>query len=560
MMWDIGQNMVIPYDINGTIKNETATVIAKKGNYAVIQLAAIKGIPIYLQNSSKMILLSTSISNNANLVNDDLIQNKVQLILNKYPLIKQDKDAILVSNPMNISAISPEDRCIVTPNKAFFIRKKSTQWDASINATSFNYTEGMTIKQLKDKVNTTIDTTISQINSAKTSNTDTFEMEKDNGVYFAYAYPQLLVPMTEYVISDGVLTMHNSSMSDFMPPILFSSLNKYIVDAIIDESMGAIPVNEIPDGAVLSINNGAYVAKTKDNSKNFIGLTDIGFVQNMNIAKPTIVDVCKSFASCMISCGNQFINVTQYFKSIGFEEETGTNNEMKILRELLNKNFDYYYNTGVQGEIERGTTRIIGPEEAPQTTPIITPSVYGVNTYAWTNISFEDGLMAYKISSDSTIPVYTLLSHSDNAVYGDLTDIPFFSDKALESNILDKTTELTSAGFKALTDADSFMELIKKNFENAFKGDLYTLFRLIMFCILSWLLIASWICYAMRLSRLGGILDLIKYPTGERNARGFDLLKVISFGTISMESDFTLARFAMYDLLISVLLVFVWKL
>ena len=560
MMWDIGQTLTIPYDTDGTVKNETATVIAKKGNYAVIQLAAIKGIPVYLQNSSKMILLKSSISSNANLVKDDLIQNKIQLILNKYPLIKQDDTSYLVSNPLSISAVSPEDRCIVTQNKVFYVSKKSTQWSASTSATAFNYVEGMTIKQLKDKVNATVDSTISKINSSVSTNHDEFELEKENGVYLAYAYPQLLVPMTEYVVSDGILTQHSSSMSDFMPPILFSSLNKYIVDAIIDESVGAIPVNEIPDGAVLSINNGAYVAKTKDNTKHFIGLTDIGFVQNMNITKPTIVDVCKSFASCMISCGNQFINVTQYFNSIKFEEETGTNAEMKILKELLNKNFDYYYSTGVQGEIERGTTRIIGPETAPQTSPVLTPGVYGVNTYAWTNISFEDGLMAYKISSDSAIPVYTLLSHSDNAVYGDLTDIPFFSDKALESNILDKTTELTSAGFRALTDAEAFMELIKENFENAFKGDLYTLFRLIVFCILAWLLIASWICYAMRLSRLGGILDLLKYPTGERNARGFDLLKIISLGTISMESDFTLARFVMYDLLISVLLVFVWKL
>lgn len=556
MMWDIGQTMSIPYkQANGTVKNETATVIAKKGNYAVIQLAAIKGIPVFMQGGSKMVLLRSDITKDVDLSKDDLIQNKVQLILNKYPLIMQDKSNTLVSNPFSVSSIVNEDRCVVTQNNAFFVRENATKYEKSINAAAFKYSDGMTVPQLKNKINSVMDSALSEIKGTKP-----FKLEQTNNVYLAYAYPQLLVPMTEFIVSDGVLVQSSSSMSHFMPPLLYSSLNKYIVDAIIDESVGAIPLNEIPDGVVLSINNGAYVAKTISGTKHFIGLTDIGFVRNMNIVRPTIVDVCKSFASCMITCGSQYVNVTQYMKSITFEQEKGTASEMKILKELLSKDFDYYYSADVSGVLNRGTSRIYGPEvQSDNVTPIVN-SVYGTNTYAWTNISFDDGLMAYKISADSAIPVYTLLSHSNNAVYGNLTNIPFFSDKALQDTVLDKTAELTSAGFKALTDADAFFALIKSKFENAFKGDLYTLFRLLSFCALSWLLIASWICYSMRLSRLGGLLDLLKYPTGEQNARGIDLLKVISLGTISMESDFTLGRFVMYDLIISVLLVFVWKL
>lgn len=556
MMWDIGQNLKIKTTTtNGKTIEETATVIAKQDNYAVVQLAPITGIPIFYQNDGTMKVLSSTATGAIDIKTGDLIQNKVQLILNTYSGVKQDTQKILVDNPLGVASIRNKDRCIVTQNKVFFVPKAATKSIASIDPTYFKYEENMTFTRLQEKVNASIDKTISSLSSLYKD----FSLEKDNGVYLAEAYPQVLIPMTEYVISNGYLVNQKSVMSQFMPPLLYSSLNRYIVDALINESIGAIPVNEIPDGAILSINNGMYVAKTENSEKKFIGLTDIGFLTNMNIVSPTVVDLCKSFASCMINCGNQYLNITQYFNSIGFGTITGTSSELTTLKKLINNDFDYY-SLNNQGNVVRSTTRAIGPQVGQSNSNNIKPiSVYGTYTFGWTTISFEDGLLAFKISSDDTTPIYSLLSHSDTVVYGDLTDIPFFSDKALESNILDKTTELSSAGFRILANANAFMDLIKQNFEAAFKGDLYTLFRLIMFCILSWLLIASWICYALRLSRLEPILELIKYPTGERNARGVDLLKIISLGTISLETDFKLARFFMYDSIIAVLILVVWR-
>lgn len=158
------------------------------------------------------------------------------------------------------------------------------------------------------------------------------------------------------------------------------------------------------------------------------------------------------------------------------------------------------------------------------------------------------------------MPIYALLSHSKNAVVGDLSNIDFFDDKVLDDSILDKTTELTTAGFQMLSNADSLREAFEKEFADAFKGDLLTLLRLIFFCILSWLLVSSWICYGLMFSRARGILEMIKYPTGENNKRGFDVIQIFSLNTLKLESEFTLGRFIIYDIMISVLLMLVWKL
>lgn len=555
-LWDIGQKVNLTYNTaNKTTVNETGIVVAKRGDNAIVQLSAMKGIPVYLQKNKSVKLLPKESNGKINLQKDDLIENKLTLIKNKYPGISVNPKEVLSSNPLTAATVTSKDEYIVTQNKILFVKGNSTTVSSSASPVAISYSEGGSLSNHKAKVNAMVTKTL--------NNTEvkfTLEKNKIGDVYIATVYPMIEIPMTEYVISDGKLKKQKSSISDFMPPVLFGSLNRYIVDAIIDKSMGAIPLNEIPDNAILTINNGSYVAKTQDGRKNFIGLTDVGFLTNKLSISPTITDICKSFASCMITCGGQYINISQYFDSIQFEDKEGTTAEFNSLTGLLKKSFDYYYKSKVSNKVCLGMHRKTAHEdEHGSNEDAFGQSVYGDNTFAWTKIIFANGLYAYKISEDADIPVYTLISHTDNAVYGDLGDLPFFNDKALEESILDKTTELKSANFRILPDADAFMNLFNEEFNKAFKGDLYTLLRLILFCILAWLIVASWICYAMRVSRLMGILELFKYPTGEHNARGFDLLKIISFGTISMETDFTLARFVIYDFVIAVLIMFVWK-
>ena len=56
------------------------------------------------------------------------------------------------------------------------------------------------------------------------------------------------------------------------------------------------------------------------------------------------------------------------------------------------------------------------------------------------------------------------------------------------------------------------------------------------------------------------IIDSIKHPTNRPNGKGgLDLFRVISLGTISVDSDFKLGRFLEYDLILALLILVVWK-
>lgn len=55
------------------------------------------------------------------------------------------------------------------------------------------------------------------------------------------------------------------------------------------------------------------------------------------------------------------------------------------------------------------------------------------------------------------------------------------------------------------------------------------------------------------------IIDAIKHPTNGGPGKGIDLLKVISLGTISVDTEFKLGRFIEYNIILAVLLCIVWK-
>ena len=98
------------------------------------------------------------------------------------------------------------------------------------------------------------------------------------------------------------------------------------------------------------------------------------------------------------------------------------------------------------------------------------------------------------------------------------------------------------------------MNEIRAQFQRGFAGDLFTLTRMLVFIVLIWLVVASWMCYATYFGGLMPILDAIRYPTGSRQGKGIDLMKIVSLGSITMETDFKLGRFIQYNLVLGALI------
>lgn len=537
MQWQIGQTFKM-YDSIAGDYTKNATVIGIKDEKAIVQLEPLRGIPYYNITNNRLYMVS-SISDSISLPNDDLIQSAGSWITDYYSDIKMDMSDNIVDNPLAFHGPFNVDTFIASNTSLYYIPAlgKSAKKTNSINEIS-----GDLITTLENQ-KTKVINVLSDMSQKGKSDID---------FSYVYAYPKIQIPITNYVIKDGKLFRQPSKMQDFMPPILFQSLNQLLVDNMIDESLGAIPVNEIPANALLTLRNGLYVAQDRT-TKTFVGYTDISYLKNISLVMPAQNDIIKSFASTMINVGNQYYNISHYFKTLNLTSLKG-NEEVKNKLDnimLLDSLASIYYKSDLSDNIKKTTLN-----QNNSSTNI----KFKQNTsYAFTEIQFEDGLLAYKLSSENNVPIYTLLSHSDNPLEGNFNNIKFFDDKVLDDSLLDKTTTLTSAGFRMHPDADLLRKAFAEEFSDAFKGDIFTLIRLIFFCLFCYLLVISWVCWGLMFSRARGILELIKYPSGDSNARGIDILRFLSFGTISLDSKFNIGHYLIYNLIIASLLLVVWK-
>lgn len=376
------------------------------------------------------------------------------------------------------------------------------------------------------------------------------------------AYFEIKFSAWHYSIQNGILQYNvNTGAAAFLSPELFTSLNDLLVDKMIDESNGAIPVNEIPAGSLLKIGDYYYQAVgTSTDNKSFVGYAPLFEY----VEKPAVVHAAKGFINQMIYAGNQYINVTHWIDPFsmlksGDGEPALDNVAKKTLvgdaRQKLSVDFN-------------GNTLIIdtGVEAQGAESALFTP----------VELFFQSGLLAYKsvpVEQIQSSPAagdapteeegetqewgtdtYILCNHAASATSGALDEIPFLVDDVLNVALYAVTTDVVTAGYKVNDSAPGIREAIRTQFQKAFAGDLVTLARMLIFLVLIWLFIAAWMCYFMWLGNLIPILETIRYPSGDRGKKGIDLMQIVSFGTITLDTEFRLGRFLQYSFVLAILL------
>ena len=347
---------------------------------------------------------------------------------------------------------------------------------------------------------------------------------------------------SDFRVRDGKLEYQPSSATEFLSPSLFSSLNDLIIDEMINESNGAIPVNEIPTGALLKIGNCYYQAVgTSAEDKSFVGYA----FMNSTVTTATLQDAASAFGNQFIRAGNQYMNVSHWFTA-------GT----QVLGDSSDEQMEALSNVAEQTlKVDNTAKRSV---DANGNVEVIVSSLTGTagSLYCPIKIVFTDGLLAYKVSAPTTTGSdrYQLCTSAENSVAGIFSDLPFFTNRILDAELYDQTTDLLSATFNRYEGASGLMSALQEQFQRAFAGDLITLARMLVFIVLCWLVIASWICYVCRVANLLPILEAIRYPTGNRNSKGLDLMKVVSLGTINLDTEFGLGRFIQYEVILAALL------
>lgn len=158
-------------------------------------------------------------------------------------------------------------------------------------------------------------------------------------------------------------------------------------------------------------------------------------------------------------------------------------------------------------------------------------------------LKLEDGLLTRPLTSK--LSNYTLLYRSNNSANSVIDDIPFFKESLSYTEESDYDLTLGKTTYKV----SQFFREARSNFRTmmhkAFIGDVKNLMWFIIFAFASYLTIIIWIMYAILHHGLGlKIFETVSLPSNQNGIfrRGFDLIKIFSFGIYDLDSDPTFAR------------------
>lgn len=388
-----------------------------------------------------------------------------------------------------------------------------------------------------------------------------------NYTKYIETYAEVEFSAYDYVVRNNSLISVNSGSGlmagDIFSPSLFVCINDMIIEEMIFDSKAAIPLKQVPEGGLVQVGEGWYIAANADeNNKKFVGYAPLDNFSGRTWG-PKIQDAALSMSNHFIRGGNQYINITHYITDFTVLNDSADTSEESykhwesVMRPLaLTKLKDTTMTT---------TDRYACPAESSVQYSINTGNSLNSTTgnvgyhYAPVMLQFNDLLHAYPISSGGSNPVYKICNFAKASASGTLSQLPFFASDALNARLNDVTTTVVSGGYTYDNGSRFLMDSFKAQFEKAFAGDLFTLVRMLLFIVLVWLFVMSWVCYGFYWSRLMPMVDAICHPTGDRQGKGIDLFKIFSLGTISVDSDFKLGRFLQYDLIIAILILVVWK-
>lgn len=170
-------------------------------------------------------------------------------------------------------------------------------------------------------------------------------------------------------------------------------------------------------------------------------------------------------------------------------------------------------------------------------------------------VKFDKGVKFKPIDTNSN--TYTILYVTDEGVNGTLTDIPYFTDELSYKWDLDIFGETGLNKFKAANDVLGLMESIKQAYDAAFRKDLKGLITIFFLNILAYLIVMVFVVGI--LSKQPSLMNLLKKlsdPGGD--LKGVDLIKMLTFGMFTVDSDPSLVKCLGTDgVLIIILVVFV---
>lgn len=307
-------------------------------------------------------------------------------------------------------------------------------------------------------------------------------------------------------------------------------ISKCVRDSIIYKYTKTLEINKLIENQVVTISDVTFkrVASSNAGSPIFVSepINNVELVnalmnssnqdEKLNIVKNTL------FAGIQVNYGGRNYYLSSYIKNAFIGELYNPNKAANVL----------YSNNGRQG----GSLRVYVDDTATNQDPATT-----MPQSVCIAIQLEDGLFARPTTLKQN--TYVALLYSPVTIDSSVDNIPF-SNEAL--SFYDDTISNVTVEHSKFYPSELF-KMTKNRFKKmqakAFAGDIVTIIWMFIFYIMAYLAIISWVMFAVLTKGYAyKIFEVLTVPSYDGRRKGFDLIKILTFGIYNINSEPTAAR------------------
>lgn len=362
-------------------------------------------------------------------------------------------------------------------------------------------------------------------------------------------YPTFYVKKFRFGVEPGSLQLMNQEVSPFTlrENLTHVGISAAMVDAIVAKDYGAVSLTDLADGTKVIIGDLNFVVKS-------------GKLLSYPVKDPTAVAQLQQYGIGKDSLYSTLAQLLTISVSININGRTAEGGQ---LCEFLRK--------GSSGSVALDLSKC--PVESDKNDKILVKDNGGTKILAGSSSSnysagdyfngfcfsaqFEDAIKFRPLDNSNT--VYSLVYVTDYGSNGFLADVPFFTttlDYHWDDSIFGK---LGTNEFKEAADAFGVMQDILDAYSADHSKTIRARLSYYLIMLMTLMIILNFFApMCKRIPWFNHIFEMLKYPNGRGGVVGVDILSIISFGTVTIDSDNSPAQsIGVIGLLVLALVLFV---
>lgn len=326
-----------------------------------------------------------------------------------------------------------------------------------------------------------------------------------------YTYPLLWVNINSVIYNTDTGELETTLNIPFLSSsnLLYSSLNRAVIDSIIAKSVDVKSVNELESGDSLIIGDLEYI---KDGSTfRSLPATDRSVIDSLKAGENSEISSAKMFTGIVLDYSGRPVPLIDFVESVDVDtlpkDVKGENTIIKTNGQLMITNGNSLY--------------LLGEKVANSVT---------------VSASFNNNVLCRTIGDGKYVLVQSTSKLSD----GYLSNAPFFGESLNFDVTDDLLSGLEKGRFSPVGNYIDKMKEFTKQLQDWRRQDIQTVLRNILVILSWWFVIISWICYCVLRFGLGNIFfEIFRNPSRGSTRSGIDVIKIASLGAYNLDMEYS---------------------